>query len=430
MEKEDKAALVPKLRFPEFRNAEPWNRLPLSELLRERKQRNRDLRFGPREVLSVSGDHGCVNQIELLGRSYAGASVKEYHVVETGDLVYTKSPLKRNPYGIIKENKGKPGIVSTLYAVYHVTKKGHPAYLDYFFSSDYNLNSYLQPIVRKGAKNDMKVNNAAVLTGEIWAPQIEEQRKIADCLSSLGQLVSAQRQKVEALKTYKRGLMQQLFPCEGESRPQFRFPEFRTQPEWDALRIAELKPFVTSGSRGWAAYYANHGSLFVRITNLSRDSISLDLTDSKFVNLPSGASEGVRTQLRTHDILISITADIGIVGYVDDNVPSPAYINQHIALVRFENTNVCSKFVAYFLASDAAQRSFRSSTDNGTKAGMNLIGVQSMPLLLPTLPEQQRIASFLSSLDSQISAEAQKLLVLKAHSKGLMQCLFPSPEEV
>ncbi|EOA5676464.1 restriction endonuclease subunit S, partial [Pseudomonas aeruginosa] len=215
-----------------------------------------------------------------------------------------------------------------------------------------------------------------------------------------------------------------------ETLPLFRFPEFRSQPEWDVLRIAELKPFITSGSRGWAAYYVNHGSLFVRITNLSRDSISLDLTDSKFVNLPSGASEGVRTQLRPHDILISITADIGIIGYVDNSVPSPAYINQHIALVRFENANVCSKFVAYFLASDDAQRRFRSSTDNGTKAGMNLVSVQNTPLLLPTLLEQQRIASFFSSLDSQISAEAQKLIVLKTHRKGLMQRLFPSPEEL
>ena len=143
MEKDKKVTAIPKLRFPEFRNVEPWVRVPLSELLRERKKRNRDLKFGPTQVLSVSGEHGCVNQIELLGRSYAGASVKEYHVVEKNDVVYTKSPLKRNPYGIIKENKGNPGIVSTLYAVYQVTEKGHAAYLDHLFSSDYNLNSFL-----------------------------------------------------------------------------------------------------------------------------------------------------------------------------------------------------------------------------------------------------------------------------------------------
>jgi type I restriction enzyme, S subunit len=232
-----KSAAVPRLRFPEFRESGPWDLRKLSDLLQERKQRNRDLKFGPSEVLSVSGDHGCVNQIELLGRSYAGASVKDYHVVETGDLVYTKSPLKKNPYGIIKENKGKPGIVSTLYAVYRATELGHPAYLDHYFSRDYNLNSYLQPIVRKGAKNDMKVNNSAVLSGEVLAPKTAEQQKIADCLTSLDEVIAAQERKVEALKTYKRGLMQELFPREGETLPRLRFPEFRDAPEWEPTTL-------------------------------------------------------------------------------------------------------------------------------------------------------------------------------------------------
>lgn len=171
--------IVPKLRFPKYRDCGDWKRLKLSDLLFETKQRNRKLEYSHNDVLSVSGEYGCVNQIELLGRSYAGVSVKDYHIVETGDIVYTKSPLKKNPFGIIKENKGKPGIVSTLYAVYRATDIGYPTYLDYYFSNDYNLNSYLQPIVRKGAKNDMKVNNFAVLGGEIFAPKKPEQQTIA-----------------------------------------------------------------------------------------------------------------------------------------------------------------------------------------------------------------------------------------------------------
>ena len=200
-----KSAAVPRLRFPEFRESGPWDLRKLSDLLQERKQRNRDLKFGPSEVLSVSGDHGCVNQIELLGRSYAGASVKDYHVVETGDLVYTKSPLKKNPNGIIKENKRKPGIVSTLYAVYRATELGHPAYLDHYFSRDYNLNSYLQPIVRKGAKNDMKVNNSAVLSGEVLAPKTPEQRKIAECLTSLDEVIAVNRRPIGTPDRHPRG---------------------------------------------------------------------------------------------------------------------------------------------------------------------------------------------------------------------------------
>jgi type I restriction enzyme S subunit len=95
----------------------------LNELLSEAKKRNEDLKYGKDEVLSVSGELGIVNQIEHLGRSYAGVSVHQYHVVEVGDIVYTKSPLKANPFGIIKLNKGKAGIVSTLYAVYKVNQQ-------------------------------------------------------------------------------------------------------------------------------------------------------------------------------------------------------------------------------------------------------------------------------------------------------------------
>ena len=98
----------PKLRFPGF--DEPWEENELSHYLVENTERNRGLAFGKEDVLSVSGEYGVINQIAFQGRSFAGESVADYHVVETDDIVYTKSPLKANPYGIIKVNKGIPGI--------------------------------------------------------------------------------------------------------------------------------------------------------------------------------------------------------------------------------------------------------------------------------------------------------------------------------
>ncbi|WP_447777203.1 restriction endonuclease subunit S [Variovorax boronicumulans] len=238
--------LLPKLRFPEFRDAAAWSVRQLNKLLFEAKRRNRTLELGPSDVLSVSGEYGCVNQIEFMGRSYAGVSVKDYHVVEPGDIVYTKSPLKKNPYGIIKENKGKRGIVSTLYAVYRPFPGCSPTYLDHFFSGNYNLNTYLQPMVKKGAKNDMKVNNADVLKGNICVPELQEQKKIADCLSSLDELIATKARKVDALKTHKKGLMQQIFPREGETQPRLRFPAFQNAQKWEEVLIGDLQPFVTS----------------------------------------------------------------------------------------------------------------------------------------------------------------------------------------
>ena len=174
--------------------------------------------------------------------------------------------------------------------------------------------------------------------------------------------------------------------------------------DWQCAEIGDLDPFITSGSRGWAEFYSEYGSPFIRITNLSRQSIHLDLGDMKFVNLPPGTSEGTRTQLQTEDVLISITADIGIVGYVSAEVPKPAYINQHIALVRFQSSKVSSRFVSYFLASAKPQTLFRASTDVGAKAGMSLLTVRKLRLALPLVSEQRAIAEALSDVDALIAA--------------------------
>jgi len=273
-----------------------------------------------------------------------------------------------------------------------------------------------------------KLNTDELEGFELASPRPAEQQKIADCLRSLDDLIAAERRKLEALRQHRQGLMQQLFPLPGEAVPRLRFPDFHDAQEWQVKRIGDLEAFVTSGSRGWAAFYAPSGSLFVRITNFSRQSIYLDLTSSKYVELPADTSESSRTTLRFDDVLISITADVGIIGYVDADIPSPAYINQHIALVRFDTPKVHGKFVAYFLASEGAQRQFRLATDNGTKAGMNLMAVEAISLLLPPLAEQHRIADCLTSLDACVAKQTQKLDALNQHKKGLLQQLFPSAE--
>lgn len=157
-------------------------------------------------------DLGVVNQIELLGRSYAGVSVAPYGVVEHGDIVYTKSPLKSNPYGIIKVNKGKSGIVSTLYAIYKCRNNIIPNLIDYYFQNHMKLNHFLKPLVKKGAKNDMKVNNDHVLTGLVIFPSsIEEQVKIVKFLSIIDQKIEIVAKQIEQAKQWKKGLSQQMF---------------------------------------------------------------------------------------------------------------------------------------------------------------------------------------------------------------------------
>ena len=218
----------PKLRFPGF--DEPLEHKELLHYLVENTARNKQLKFGKENVLSVSGEYGIVNQIAFQGRSFAGESVADYHVVETDDIVYTKSPLKANPYGIIKVNNGVPGIVSTLYAVYHPLKTVVPRFVDFYFSNNLRINKFLKPLVNIGAKHDMKVNNTFVLTGTVVFPPLREQQKIVDFLTVLDRRIDIQRKKVEALKKYKRGVMQRIF----------RQLPSQDGAEWACVRLGDI----------------------------------------------------------------------------------------------------------------------------------------------------------------------------------------------
>ena len=200
---------VPNLRFPGFEGE--WELKKLSAYLYENKERNRNGEFNKSDVLSVSGDCGIVNQIELLGRSFAGKSVADYHVVRTDDIVYTKSPLKEYPYGIVKYNNGQDGIVSTLYAVYHHKDNVDGQFVEYYFTNPQRTNRYFKPIVRIGAKHDMKIGNEEVLDSFVVFPGLEEQRKITEMLSLLDLRIAIQNKVIEKYESLIKALRHHLF---------------------------------------------------------------------------------------------------------------------------------------------------------------------------------------------------------------------------
>jgi type I restriction enzyme S subunit len=211
-----------------------------------------------------------------------------------------------------------------------------------------------------------------------------------------------------------------------ELKPGYQQTDLGVIPlDWEVKQIGDFEPFVTSGSRSWARFYSERGSPFIRITNLSRKCIYLDLHDLRFVKLAETDAEAARTQLRDGDILISITADIGIVGHVTANLPTPAYINQHIALVRFDSTRISSRFVSYFLASEMPQKLFRALTDSGAKAGMNLATVKQIRIALPpTRTEQEAIAEALTDTDALVDSLDQLFAKKRDLKQVVMQQLL------
>ncbi|HEC98311.1 MAG TPA: hypothetical protein ENI58_09215 [Nitrospirae bacterium] len=161
--------------------------------------------------------------------------------------------------------------------------------------------------------------------------------------------------------------------------------------EWECVRLDAMNPFLTSGSRGWAKYYSESGSLFLRITNLKRENIHIDLSQTRFVQVPYDCGEAHRTRVQPRDILISITADLGIIGFISEDIANrTAYINQHICLMRLQSDSCSQKCVALSLAGPVSQRRFFRIVDQGAKAGLNLGAIRSFPIPLPPLPEQKK----------------------------------------
>ena len=178
----------PEIRFEGF--TDPWEQRKLNECLTVSSEKNSNGAFKRNDVLSVSKDFGVINQIAFQGRSFAGADLSNYGVLNHGEIVYTKSPLKDNPFGIIKSNKSRSGIVSTLYAIYRPLDGTLANFIDCYFSQDARVNNYLHPLISKGAKNDMKVSAENALKGTISIPSVAEQKMICELLAQLDSLIT------------------------------------------------------------------------------------------------------------------------------------------------------------------------------------------------------------------------------------------------
>jgi|GEM_PF-128755 len=200
---------TPKIRFSGF--TKDWEQRKLGDYLEVSEEKNLNNEYTKENVLSVSGDVGIVNQIEFQGRSFAGILVNNYGVVKTGYVVYTKSPLKNNPYGIIKANKGRDGIVSTLYAIYKPKVNVNSNFIQIYFEQNARMNNYMQPLVNKGAKNDMKISSENALKGNVIFPIRIEQDIIVDFFFKIDHLITLHQSKLDKLQKIKKSMLESMF---------------------------------------------------------------------------------------------------------------------------------------------------------------------------------------------------------------------------
>ncbi|MDP2406268.1 MAG: restriction endonuclease subunit S [Hydrogenophaga sp.] len=411
-------SLVPGKRFPEFRSHGQWKLFPLRDLAERGKTKNRDEKI--ERVLTNSAEFGVVDQRDFFDKDIAiQGKLENYVVVELGDYVYNPRISATAPVGPISKNQIGTGVMSPLYTVFRFKNQENGFYQHYFKTTGWH--TYMRQASSTGARHDrMAISSDDFMAMPLpVAPAPEEQQKIADCLSSVDELMAAQARKVGTLKTHKKGLMQQLFPREGETLPLLRFSEFKQAGKWGIQTIGDVFRLI-NGCAFKPEDWKPTGTPIIRIQNLNDPSAEFNYSRTP-------ATE--RNRVEPGDLLFAWSGTLGTsFGARIWNGPS-GVLNQHIFKVLMDERKITLQFALLVLARVEEEIARKTHGFKASFVHVKKSDLVKVKLVLPSRPEQQRIASCLSSLDALIVAESQKLEALKTHKKGLMQQLFPSPEE-
>lgn len=397
IEDKDIKRVVPPLRFPEFRNAEGWGVTTLKSICK-----------------ITNGKCNAQDHIEggiypLFDRSETRKASNSY-LFDCEAVIIPGEGMRFTPKYYI----GKFNLHQRAYALKDFSCIG--LYIYYLMEHRSDLLSI------NAVKSTVLSLRLPILQDfPIETPKnLREQKKIADCLSSLDDLINAVTDKIEALKEYKKGLMQQLFPAEGKTTPTLRFPEFQNAGEWKITQLSKLGKTI-SGLTYTPKDIRDSGLLVLRSSNIKDGRIVLYncvyVTENiKAVNLS-----------KPNDILICVRngseALIGKNALIPYNMPLCTH-GAFMTVFRAENP----RFIFQLFQTDAYQKQVNANLGARINS-INNSQLNKYQFAVPTLEEQKKLADFLSSVDELISAETDKLDQLKVHKKGLMQQLFPTLNE-
>ena len=277
-------------------------------------------------------------------------------------------------------------------------------YLMYCFQSKYFREFMLSNVSGVGGSL-MRAQPKYVQTYPIPLPPLSEQQRIVESIEELfAKLDEAKERLQEVADSFavrKAAILHNAFT--GELTKQWRRENGVSYESWEEKKGEDFFEYVTSGSRGWAKYYSDKGSIFIRMGNLNHGTIELDFSDIQYVELPDQV-EGQRSKLQKNDILISITADVGMIALVREDMD--AYINQHVALARPKN-DLYAEFLAWYFVSDDGLQQMQNKQRGATKIGLGLQDIRSIILKIPTLPEQHEIVRLIDDLLARERAAQQ-----------------------
>jgi len=398
MSKEKINKIVPKLRFPEFENSGEW----------EEKILRNACRMQAGKFVSASGINENISDDSF--PCYGGNGLRGY----------TKSYTHSGKFSLIGRQGALCGNVTLVQGKFHATEhavvvtpeKGVDTDWLFYMLMQLNLNQYATGQAQPG----LSVDNLEKV--DIKIPKSEdEQQKIADCLSSSDELITAQSQKLKALKAHKKGLMQQLFPAEGETVPQFRFAEFRDSGEWEE-DVLGIVSDVRDGTHD-SPKFVYEGKPLLTSKNLL-PSGTLNFQNVNLISEDDYTQINKRSKVNIGDILFGMIGTIGNPVLIKHE----GFAIKNVALIK-EKKKLLNTYLIHFLNSDYINNQFNLFMKGNAQKFIALGVIRDIKLYIPKPKEQQKIADCLSSLDELNTAQSEKLEALKTHKKGLMQGLFP-----
>lgn len=413
--------VTPKLRFPEFRDADGWEAKLGHELFDQINSRQATAGL---PILAITQEHGAIPREAIdYHVSVTEKSVEAYKEVQPGDFIIS---LRSFQGGI--EYSNCHGICSPAYVI--LRRKAQLS--DLFFKHLFKSQSFIQALTRnlEGLRDGKMISYKQFSELLLPYPTLPEQQRIAECLNSLDELIVAQARKLDTLKAHKTGLVQQFLPRKGETQPRLRFSEFRDAGEWRMRRLGDLLDDVIDfRGRTPAKLGMEWGN--GDITSLSANNVKNGFIDySAECNL---GSEELYSRwmgdvsLEEEDIVFTMEAPLGNALLLPD---SRKYILSQRVVAFKTKAEVLNRFLVQVIWGESFQSELDKLATGSTAKGINQKALKTIPVRLPDRDEQKKIADCLSNLDSLLVAQTEKLNALKTHKKGLMQQLFPSLEKV
>lgn len=404
---------MPELRFPEFEKDGEWDLKLFSKFIKL------DRGSSPRPIQEyLTQDESGVNWIKIGDTKNAINSIiyqveekitsigaQKSRRVEKGELILANSMSFGKTYEL--------AIEGCIYDGWFVLRKYEKHFIKQFLlqmlNSDYMQNQYKRLSAGGIVQN---ISSDIVYNSQLFHTSISEQQKIASCLSSLDELITANREKLEALKAHKKGLMQNLFPQEGQTVPNYRFPEFEDDGEWEERKLGDKE----------VSFFVGEKISVDKLTTESYVSTENMLPDYSGVKAASKLpTSGSFTKFKIGDILISNIRPYLKKVWKSDKSGGAS----NDVFVFRTGAHVESEFLEFIIKNDEFINYVMKSVKGVKMPRGDKASMREYSVFIPSKPEQQKISNCLSLVDELMTSQTEKIDRLLQHKKGLMQGLFP-----